>query len=47
MRAIFEELKLTCLYITHDQQEALNISTHMAILGNHTVQQAGVAQSSI
>jgi len=45
IRLIFQKLNMTCLYITHDQQEALNIATHMAVLGHYTVQQKGVAQS--
>lgn len=44
VRSIFQELKVTCLYVTHDQQSALNISTHMAILGGSSVQQSGPSQ---
>ena len=41
MRSILEHLSLTCICVTHDQQGALTLSTHMAILGNNTIQQAG------
>ena len=44
VRSIFQQLKVTCLYVTHDQQSALNISTHMAILGGNTIQQSGPSQ---
>ena len=44
VRTIFQQLNVTCLYVTHDQQSALNISTHIAILGGNTVQQSGPSQ---
>ena len=39
LRDIHEETKLTTVYVTHDQEEALSLSTRIAVLDSGVVQQ--------
>lgn len=39
LRDIHEETKLTTVYVTHDQEEALSLSTRIAVMDNGSVQQ--------
>jgi ABC-type Fe3+/spermidine/putrescine transport system ATPase subunit len=44
IRDLQQELHKTILYVTHDQTEALNISSRLAILHDGTIQQIGTPQ---
>jgi ABC-type Fe3+/spermidine/putrescine transport system ATPase subunit len=41
MRRIHSELNTTFLYVTHDEREALQLATHLAVLDEATIQQYG------
>jgi ABC-type Fe3+/spermidine/putrescine transport system ATPase subunit len=41
IRRIQKELKITSIYVTHDQEEALSISDRIAVQRNGTIQQVG------
>ena len=44
IRRVCKEFKLTTVYVTHDQKEALSISDRMAILENGRILQVGTPQ---
>ncbi|HEU5239486.1 MAG TPA: ABC transporter ATP-binding protein [Pyrinomonadaceae bacterium] len=41
IRALLRELKVTALFITHDQEEALELADHVAILNDGRIEQEG------
>ena len=43
LKRIQRETKITCLYVTHDQEEALVLSDRIAIFSNGAVEQVGTA----
>lgn len=45
IRDIQTELGITTLYVTHDQEEALSISDHIAIMNNGRVEQVGTPKT--
>lgn len=44
IRRIQQELKLTAVYVTHDQEEALTISDRIVIMNNGRIEQAGTPE---
>jgi multiple sugar transport system ATP-binding protein len=42
---LHERLKMTVIYVTHDQQEAMAIGHRMAVLNQGTIQQVGTPQN--
>jgi iron(III) transport system ATP-binding protein len=44
LKRVQGELGITCLYVTHDQSEALAISTEVAIMRDGRIEQAGAPQ---
>ncbi|MEN3929558.1 ABC transporter ATP-binding protein [Microvirga sp. W0021] len=44
LRQIQQQLQLTAIYVTHDQQEALAMSDYIVLMNKGIVQQAGSAQ---
>ena len=45
IRRIHQELRLTSVYVTHDQEEAMSISDRIVILKDGKIQQQGTAES--
>jgi putative spermidine/putrescine transport system ATP-binding protein len=43
LKHLQEELGITILYVTHDQEEALTMSTRIAIMNNGRIEQLGTA----
>ncbi|HEY3924859.1 MAG TPA: ABC transporter ATP-binding protein [Acidothermaceae bacterium] len=43
LKRIQRETKITCLYVTHDQEEALVLSDRIAIFSNGEIEQVGTA----
>jgi thiamine transport system ATP-binding protein len=41
LRHLFDDLAITVVYVTHDQQEALALADHLVVLGEGRVLQAG------
>ena len=41
IRRIQQELKLTCLYVTHDQKEALTMSDRIMVMNKGKIEQIG------
>lgn len=41
LRKLIERLRLTALYVTHDQEEAMSISDHVAVMNKGALQQVG------
>ncbi|MCY4414558.1 MAG: ABC transporter ATP-binding protein [Alphaproteobacteria bacterium] len=41
---MLKSIGITCIHITHNQSEALSLSTHIAVLGNKEIQQFGTVQ---
>ena len=41
IRRIQQELQLTCLYVTHDQKEALTMSDHIMVMNHGHIEQLG------
>lgn len=41
LKRLHEELKITTIFVTHDQEEALSLSTKVAILSDGVLQQVG------
>lgn len=41
IRALLRELKVTALFVTHDQEEALELADHVAILNDGKIEQEG------
>ena len=44
IRRIHNELRLTSIYVTHDQQEALSLADHVAVMREGCVEQVGTPQ---
>ncbi len=44
IRRIVKEYKLTAVYVTHDQEEALSIADKIAVMSNGRVEQVGTAE---
>ena len=44
IRALQQRLSLTCLYVTHDQQEALAVSDRIVVMRDGRVAQAGTPE---
>jgi iron(III) transport system ATP-binding protein len=44
IRRIHNELRLTSIYVTHDQQEALSLADHVAVMRAGCVEQVGTPQ---
>ena len=44
IRNLQRKLKITCLYVTHDQQEALTMSDRIAVFNNAKLQQIGTPE---
>ncbi len=44
IRHIQSELKITTIYVTHDQEEALSISDRVAVMRNGTIEQIGTPE---
>jgi len=44
IRQIQSELRITTVYVTHDQEEALSISDRVAVMRNGTIEQIGTPE---
>jgi len=44
IRRIHHQLRVTTIYVTHDQQEALSLASRIALMNNGKVEQVGTAQ---
>ncbi|MDQ0338610.1 spermidine/putrescine ABC transporter ATP-binding subunit [Caldalkalibacillus uzonensis] len=44
LKKLHSELKITTIYVTHDQEEALSLSTKIAVMSNGVIQQIGTPQ---
>lgn len=44
IRRIVKEYGLTAVYVTHDQEEALSVADHIAVMGQGRVQQVGTPE---
>ena len=44
IRQILQELRLTAIYVTHDQEEAFSISDRIVLMRNGTIEQIGTAR---
>lgn len=44
IKRLHQELGITTIYVTHDQEEALSLSTKIAVMSNGVVQQIGTPQ---
>lgn len=44
LRELHEELKFTSVFVTHDQQEAMEVADRIVIMGNGKIEQVGTPQ---
>ncbi|OGV44691.1 MAG: glycerol-3-phosphate ABC transporter ATP-binding protein [Legionellales bacterium RIFCSPHIGHO2_12_FULL_42_9] len=44
IKKIYQALKTTCIYVTHDQTEAMTMATRIVILNNGKIEQVGTPQ---
>lgn len=44
LRELHEELKFTSVFVTHDQQEAMEVADRVVIMGNGKIEQVGTPQ---
>lgn len=45
IKKIYQTLKTTCIYVTHDQTEAMTMATRIVILNNGMIEQVGTPQA--
>ena len=44
IRKIQQDLKITCLYVTHDQLEAFTMSDRIVLMNNGIIEQIGAPE---
>lgn len=44
LRRLHDELHVTSVFVTHDQEEALEVATHVAVLNNGKIEQVGTPE---